>query len=281
MPQLPEIAAVVKQLWHDPVWSKVIAAGIIAVIGLVFTWIFKEDIKIKWPQIGMIVSTVAFLFFAASYFWGDPYGNPDSPKVEAPAPAQTTRQPTLEATDRSKIDASGAKFTGDLGFPFARADSDSVIDMPNITVTTNKETGITNVTPGNAPRMFPPPTGEFANFSSVELTKIVAAFTSELRTFQADFDKDFFEPNRKWPADEKAKTVLPKYSALYEAQFSKKALSLATELISRIGSVQGASMSRQAQMGSTVVFHGKLVGPDPAVSAAEFLEALAHKLASN
>jgi hypothetical protein len=272
---------VIKELWHDPVWSKVIAAGIIGGIGLLFTWIFNDDIKTKWPQIGMIVSGAAFIFFVASYFWGDLNSKPDSPKVEAPGPAQTMRQPTLEATDRSKIDASGAKFTGDLGFPFARADSDSLIDMPNITVTTNKETGITTVTPGNASRVFPPPTGEFSNLSSVELTKRVRIFASELRTFQAEFDKDFFEPNREWPADEKAKTVIRKYSARYEARFSKEALSIAAESLNRIASVESSSMSGQAQMGSTVVFHGKLVGPNPAVSAAAFLEALSSKLASN
>ena len=36
MLQFPNIPAVVKRLWHDPVWSKVIAAGIIAGAGAVF-----------------------------------------------------------------------------------------------------------------------------------------------------------------------------------------------------------------------------------------------------
>jgi hypothetical protein len=37
-------------------------------------------------------------------------------------------------------------------------------------------------------KVLPPPTGEFTNLSAVELTKIVRAFTSELRTFQTNFE---------------------------------------------------------------------------------------------
>jgi hypothetical protein len=259
-------------------WAAAILFGSIAVVWGVTT---TESAWIRIPAVGIAGLLAAICLTEALRFIKDrelPV-KPDSP--EARAPAQTTRQPTLEATDRSKIDASGAKFTGDLGFPFARADSDSVIDMANITVTTNKDTGVTTVTPGNTARVFPPPSGEFMNFSSAELATTVHDFTSKLRTFQDDFDQNFYEPNRKWPADEKANAVLSKYSALYEGQFSKEALSLAAELLSRIGSVQSASISHQAQMGSTVVLHGKLVGPDPAISAAEFLEALSDKLSSN
>jgi hypothetical protein len=42
MPQF-QIAPVIKRLWHDPVWSKVIATGITALIGLV--WYFWADLN--------------------------------------------------------------------------------------------------------------------------------------------------------------------------------------------------------------------------------------------
>jgi len=33
------MAAAMRQLWHDPVWSKVIAAGITALAALILAWI--------------------------------------------------------------------------------------------------------------------------------------------------------------------------------------------------------------------------------------------------
>jgi hypothetical protein len=275
-----ETATVVKRLWYDPVWSKVIATGITAAIGLLLTWLLREDVKTKWPLIGMAVSGVLFLFFLASYFWGNFDTQPRLVDVATPTAPQSTQQPTLAAIDRSKIDASGAKFTGDLGFPFAKAIHDSVIDMANITVTTNKE-GITTVRPGNASRTFDR-TGEFVNLSNMELAKSVHDLTLELRAFQKQFDKDFYEPNGKWPTDEKkVEAIGDQYSTLYETKFSERARSLAGELLYRVGPVESSSLSTQAQMGGIVVLHGKFAGPNPALSAAEFLEALSNRLASN
>jgi hypothetical protein len=42
---------VVSKAWHDPVWSKVIAAIILAVLGAIGTYFFN-----LWPPIGSIVA---------------------------------------------------------------------------------------------------------------------------------------------------------------------------------------------------------------------------------
>src|SRR6516165_2558730 len=42
MPQLPKTASILNRLWRDPVWSKVIATGITALIGVRFSLVFSS-----------------------------------------------------------------------------------------------------------------------------------------------------------------------------------------------------------------------------------------------
>ena len=56
---------------------------------MLFTWLYNEDIKTKWPQIGMIISGAVFLFFLTSYVWGVLNKQADSHRIEAPSPGQT------------------------------------------------------------------------------------------------------------------------------------------------------------------------------------------------
>jgi hypothetical protein len=49
-----------RSVWSDPVWSKVISAGIITVLATVGTWLLNDQ-KTKWPIIGMIVLGVGFV----------------------------------------------------------------------------------------------------------------------------------------------------------------------------------------------------------------------------
>jgi hypothetical protein len=97
--------------------------------------------------------------------------------IAAPIPVETHEQqaparrgPTLEATNGSRIDATGAIIPGDLPFQFGKADGGSVIDMPG-TVVTRREDGSITIEPGKIPvnRTFPPPTGEFSNLSNDEM----------------------------------------------------------------------------------------------------------------
>jgi hypothetical protein len=197
----------------------------------------------------------------------------------APASTQPVRAPTLEATNKSKIDATGAQIPGDLPFQFGRADNNSLIDMPGINVTRTDD-GFT-VTSGNVNRQFPAPTGEFASMLVPELRRRIQITVSDLRQFQEDFNRNFFEPNRKWPSEAKAKTVLARYGALYDQKFSRITFSLASAALSKIGTIDGSEMSREARDGGNIVYHGKFVGPDPAERAAAFLELIENKLPQN
>jgi hypothetical protein len=201
-------------------------------------------------------------------------------------PASPPRGPTLEATNRSKIDATGAVIPGDLPFQFGKADQDSIIDMPGIEVTTNDD-GTYTVKPGARAvnRQFPLPTGEFSRLSDVDLTKMVQSVVSELRRFNSDYRRDVFPPYTKvGPLPEeytrRSKDNWEKYRAAYEEKFSKLALSLASEMLARVGRIEGSSMSPSAAEGGNLVYYGRFVGNDPATHTADFLETVANALAT-
>jgi hypothetical protein len=196
--------------------------------------------------------------------------------IWAPALTQAARGPTLEATNKSKIDATGAEIPGDLPFQFGRAENNSLIDMPGIKVTKTDNGYV--VTSENVNRQFPAPTAEFASMLVPELRRRIKITAGDLRQFQEEFDKNFFEPNRRWPSEEKARTLLTKYGTLYEEKFSGITFSLASAALSKIGTIDGSEMSPEARDGGNIIYHGKFVGPDPAKRAAAFLELLEKKL---
>jgi hypothetical protein len=69
MPEFPVILPIIKSIWNDPVWSKVIATGIIALLGgTAGTWILNDQ-KTKWPIIGMIIFGIGFIGCAAWYWY--------------------------------------------------------------------------------------------------------------------------------------------------------------------------------------------------------------------
>lgn len=94
----------------------------------------------------IITMLFGVLIFIAGFLWYY-IQTPQAKKTDA---IQTSSNPklTLEAINRSKINASGAMIPGDLPFQFAKADSDSIIHMPGIRVT-KKEDGSILVEPGN------------------------------------------------------------------------------------------------------------------------------------
>jgi hypothetical protein len=252
-------------------WAAAILLGSIAIVwGLTTT----ESAWIRIPGVGIvgllaaISLTEALRFIKVREF---------PPAVEARA---VPRGPTLEATNRSAIDASGATIPGDLPFQFGNADNNSIIEMPGIVVTKNGD-GSMSISPGhNVSREFPAPTGEFATMPIPELRKSLNSTATDLRHLQDDFSKEFSTAIKSLPDHSQVEVVSTKYVNLYEERFSKTALSLASAALSKIGSIDGADMPRQAQLGGSVVYFAKFVGPMPGQEAAGFLEYLSSTTAS-
>jgi hypothetical protein len=224
---------------------------------------------------GMILCGIGFFVFFGVYFWPAAVREPQTATV---APAPVVRGPTLEATGGSTIDATGATMPGDLPFQFAKADDNSVIDMPGITVTKQPDGTIT-VTPGNASRQFPAPNGDFTMLSNVDLIAREESFCKELRAFQERFSADlqkFSTTGNKQADDTAFKDLTAPYFSEYKSKYSSTALSLASEFLSRLGTVTVPSMS--ARSGGGLVLHQAFAGPTPASDVADFLDALGQRL---
>lgn len=101
----------------------------------------------------------------------------------ASASAPPVRGPTLEATNKSTIDATDAEIPGDLPFQFGRADNNSLIDMPGIRVT-RTDKGYTITPAEHVNRRFPAPTGKFASMSALELRRCIEITVDDLHRFQ-------------------------------------------------------------------------------------------------
>jgi len=266
-------------------WIAAIAFGS---LGIVWSSTSTQPLGVQ-----MLVSGIIGALAAAGLTWGlwevraqESANQPTQENKSEANPSETARPsrgPTLEATRGSKIDATGAVIPGDLPFQFGKADQNSIIDMPGLTVTKN-ENGSYTVSPGeHVNRAFPPPTGEFSSLSNTALSEKVQIVVSELKQFQSDFRRDVFPPYTKvGPIDEeytrRSTENWHKYQTTYEEKFSKLALSLASEMLVRIGSIEGSSMSPEARNGANLVYWGRFVGHNPAEAAAEFLKALASNL---
>ena len=183
-----------------------------------------------------------------------------------------TRPPTLEATDKGKIDATDGTIPGDLPFPFAKASRGGIVNMPGITVTT--ENGVTTVRPGHANLRFPAPTGEFSELSNIQLKHRAEKMASELRVFHNGHKIDFPSPLD----DDQLLEIMQKTARLFEDKYVDINLSLASEMMARIGVFEDSELPESARTGTALVLNKAYAGPQPAVDAAAFLEALAAKL---
>jgi hypothetical protein len=56
-----------KQIWNDPVWSKVISVGIISIFSLISPWVFGLY-KYRGPIIGMVICSTGFIGCLLWYF---------------------------------------------------------------------------------------------------------------------------------------------------------------------------------------------------------------------
>jgi hypothetical protein len=265
-------------------WAAALSFGSTGIV-----WSATSEGQALWVQ--MVVAAAAAAVAAAGLTWGlwelrgraaheaAPYGT---------GKATEQRRSTLEATNRSVIDATGAEFPADLS-PFARADTDSLIDMPGVKVTRLPDGGLL-VNPGGATttRSFPPPTGEFSQFSTANLTEKLQEIIGALRALDAEQTPAYQEIMRKYagqyvglPApkgmDDEWRALSDRYRPA-NTRFAKIAQSIASECMVRIGSLEASAMSHAAQSGVGIVLQAKFAGPRPAFYAAEFLDALSRRL---
>jgi hypothetical protein len=185
-----------------------------------------------------------------------------------------THPATLEASGHSNIDAAGAQIPGDLPNQFARATDYSSINMPGAVITKNLDGSITE---GPSHIAFPSPTGEFTGLSNTALKDKMLSTASSLRDFHNQFVQALLIPYKQL-SDKQREEIGIKYHDMYADKFSKVTLSLASEAIPRIGTIESSSLPTEIQEGALVVHSGTFAGPRAALTAAEFLEMLASRL---
>jgi protein-tyrosine-phosphatase len=61
------IAAALRRLWADPVWSKVIAAGIVAVLSLLFMAVSTRIASVPFPRRAAIIASIVLVSSAVLY----------------------------------------------------------------------------------------------------------------------------------------------------------------------------------------------------------------------
>ncbi|MBV9985459.1 hypothetical protein [Bradyrhizobium sp.] len=207
-----------------------------------------------------------------------------SPPTPAAALASTLRGPTLEAIGNSKIDATGAIIPGDLPFQFGKAADHSIIDMAGTTVTRQADGSIL-VMPGAIPvsRAFSAPTGEFSSFSDARLRERETAIAVGLRELQTRYDAEI-QSLPKLPLDRRRemerlyKPVLDKYWTEYSAKLLDPAVSVASEMMSRIEAATPGT--RFQHPGAMLLYHRAFAGVGPALLVADFLDGLAATLSA-
>jgi len=243
-------------------WAAAILFGSIAIVWGVTT---TESAWIRVPAVGIVGLLAAISLTEALRF----IKIREFPTVaEAPA---VRRGPTLEATNRSTIDASGATIPGDLPFQFGRADNDSLIAMPGVKVT-KTDNGWQVSPPENVNYNFPAPPAKYAVMPIPELRRQLQSTANELRVFQNQYTVNF---RQSVPDTTKMREVIDAYKTDYDKRFSELSFSLASAAMSRIGMI---TLPKAASSGGQIVYYKKFVGPTPAGDAATFLEALSERL---
>jgi hypothetical protein len=147
--------------------------------------------------------------------------------------------------------------------------------MPGIIVTKSENGGYTIKAPEHVNIQFPPPPKELAELSAQDLREHIFALAHDLRLLSEKFRA---EVEMDWNSPDNIQNVVIKYAQTYEQKFSQRALFAASAALNRIGKIESTEISREASLGSSVVYHKKFVGADPAKQAALFLEVLANKL---
>jgi hypothetical protein len=166
-----------------------------------------------------------------------------------------------------------------LPFQFARADEGGIISMPGIRVT-RKEDGSFLVVPPSEPvsLAFPMPTGEFSRVSNSELQTLMIALVRNLRDLQLRTDSNVSKDDRINEVD--FMSHYEKCTSEYKREFADSALSLASECLSRLGSItmSPGPGNLDANMGGQLLLRKAFAGARPASNIADFLDQLQQKL---
>jgi hypothetical protein len=245
-------------------WAAAILFGSIAAVWGVTT---TEPAWIRLPAVGIVGLIAAISLTEALRFI-------KSREFPSPPSAATAAQrgPTLEAINRSTIDATEAVIPGDLPFQFGKAENDSLINMRGVQVTKTEQGGWI-ITPGQSNIEFPEPPAEYAFLSTPGLRLELQTLAHTLHEIQAQYTAEA----RQAISDKKdTSPVFEKYNAIYQDKFADLSLALASAALKRIGTL--SDVSRSAQSGGTFVYYKKFAGPTPAGDIAAFLDLLSVKL---
>ncbi|MCS3449557.1 MULTISPECIES: hypothetical protein [Bradyrhizobium] len=244
-----------------------IVSGAFVIIPLLFMqW------TVDWGPTYMKVLVNAAV--AAIVVGGISYGLEWLRKKETSASAETStsqRGPTLEATNNSTIDASGATIPGDLPFQFGKADQNSLLSMPGAKVT-KTENGWQITPPENITFEFPAASPKYAAMTLPDLKRELLTTANSLRLLQNKYTASFREARSDTT---NFRNFADAFRSEYEKNFAERSFALASAALSKLGPV---TLSQSATNGGAVVYYKKFVGPTPAGDAASFLEALSEKL---
>lgn len=206
--------------------------------------------------------------------------------------------PPTSSTEKNKLTEEGKKIRESVGIDM----KDSSVDLRGNLIS-GFHTGIRSrnsqlsgqdnvIEKGDQPKSFPLPTGEFRNLSNVELLNRVKIFASDMRTSESKYDGEVSRLlTRNWapssPEESKrnfedTNTKIEELRKEKEDEFRKSfrsvGVSLASEVIFRLGRIEIPPDAWSARSGGDVLVHGMLVGPHPMSAAADFLEYIALKL---
>lgn len=291
------IGAVIASLAAAGVITMTVAIGflVLAFIVIMAGTIFLDHLwRLSWKsRTAIAIAALAVLGGIGAYEWRNfsplltkediasliPKSPPSAPIPTAPAtPAVANKRPLFEATDHSRIDATGATLP-QIGIPWARADGYSSVDMSSISILSDQNVQVINI-PAERVRRFSSK-GTYKNLSHRELKEKATDTAKKLRALHKAFLIDFFGPDGKYPDDNKEHDVSQKYDEIYKALYADMAVELSSTMLTITGPVKLTSLPNDAQRGSAKIFGKTLVGAEPLLAAAEFLEVMADRLPKN
>lgn len=139
------------------------------------------------------------------------------------------------------------------------------------------------IQPGEATH-FPPPDGKFRQLTNAEIRSRLNELTRAMRAFEIDYRKqiDAVYDSTSRTFEERMRRSDELHASEKEqfvARFSGEAVSLASEILYRVGSVQSPRQpEKDISLGAIVVLHRTLAGPSPIAAAADFLDYMVQQL---
>jgi hypothetical protein len=190
------------------------------------------------------------------------------------------RGPTLEAVDHSVIDASGSTIPGDLPFQFGRAQGNSLIAMPGVTVKKNDTDGYSVIPPAETNLSFPAPDGRFSNFSDAGLKHEAVPIADKFRQAQKEFFKAYqaVERNAKGEiSDQDWQAFSYPLDTKYRVDLVPVGYALTCELLVRVkGGLKPPN--RNVNMGASAMYYRQTASAGHADKVAAFIEFISENI---